>query len=117
MTVVPRAYWEADRSTELADYTVGGLLADRARTHPDRLALIGVRHGTTEEVRLSYAQLYDEACRVAAALSGLTERRASLRSGHRMSSSGRSCSTAPHWREWFWWRSIRRCVKRSWSTR
>jgi fatty-acyl-CoA synthase len=74
MTVVQRAYWEADRSVELVDYTVGGLLADRARTCPDRVAVIGVRHGTGETVRLTYGQLFDEAARVATALSRLTER-------------------------------------------
>jgi fatty-acyl-CoA synthase len=74
MTAVHRAYWEADRSVELVDFTVGGLLADRARTHPDRLAVAGVRHGTGEHVRLTYAQMFDEAGRVATALSGLAER-------------------------------------------
>lgn len=78
MTVLHRAYWEADRSVELVDYTVGGLLADRARRHPDRVAVIGVRHGSAEPVRLSYFQLYDEACRVATALAGLAERGSSV---------------------------------------
>ncbi|OHV05445.1 class I adenylate-forming enzyme family protein [Mycobacterium talmoniae] len=69
-----RAYWEADRGMSLVDVTVGELLADRARAHPDRIALIGVRHGTHETVRLTYADLLDEACRVAVALSQLAER-------------------------------------------
>lgn len=69
-----RAFWENDRSGELVDFTVGGLLADRARTHPDRIAIMGVRHGTGEQIRLTYAQLFDEACRTATALSSLAER-------------------------------------------
>lgn len=73
MTVLERAYWQADTSVELVDYTVGGLLADRAGTHPERVAVIGVRHGTGERVRLTYGALFDEACRVAAALSRLAE--------------------------------------------
>ncbi len=73
MTVLERAYWQADTSVELGDFTVGGLLADRARTHPERVAVVGVRHGTGERVRLTYAELFDEACRVAAALSKLAE--------------------------------------------
>jgi fatty-acyl-CoA synthase len=74
MTVLERAYWQADTSVGLVDCTVGGLLAERARTHPDRVAIVGVRHGTGERVRLTYAELFDEACRVAVALSGLAER-------------------------------------------
>jgi fatty-acyl-CoA synthase len=73
MTVLERAHWQADTSVELVDFTVGGLLADRARAHPDRVAFVGVRHGTGELVRLTYAELFDEACRVAAALSKLAE--------------------------------------------
>lgn len=69
-----RASWGADRGVALVDFTVGGLLSDRARVHPDRIALIGVRHGTDEKVRLTYAQLFNDACRVATALSRLTER-------------------------------------------
>jgi fatty-acyl-CoA synthase len=74
MAVLERAYWQADTSIELVELTIGGLLADRARTYPDRVAVIGVRHGTAEKVRLTYAQLFDEACRTATALSRLTER-------------------------------------------
>ena len=69
-----RAYWEADRAVELVDFTVGGLLADRARNHPDRVAVVGMRHGTADQVRKTYAELFDDACRVATALSRLTER-------------------------------------------
>jgi fatty-acyl-CoA synthase len=66
--------WEADRSVDLVDFTVGKLLADRAKAHPDRVAIVGVRHGTGEHVRLTYEQLHHEACRVASALAGLAER-------------------------------------------
>ena len=68
------ASWDADRSVDLVDFTVGELLADRANAHPDRVAIVGVRHGTGEQVRLTYGQLHDEACRVACALAGLAER-------------------------------------------
>jgi fatty-acyl-CoA synthase len=66
--------WEADRSVDLVDFTVGKLLADRAKAHPDRVAIVGVHHGTGEQVRLTYEQLDHEACRVASALAGLAER-------------------------------------------
>jgi fatty-acyl-CoA synthase/long-chain acyl-CoA synthetase len=69
-----QASWDADRSVDLVDFTVGELLADRANAHPDRVAIVGVRHGTGEQVRLTYAQLHDEASRVACALTGLAER-------------------------------------------
>lgn len=75
MTTGPqRAYWPADRSTELVDLTVGELLAERASCDPQRTALIGTRHGSATPVRLTYAELFVEACRVATALAGLTER-------------------------------------------
>lgn len=61
----------ADTSVPLVDTTVGGLLLDRAAEHPDRLALVGTRHGTGEAARLTYAELRDEACRVATALAKL----------------------------------------------
>jgi fatty-acyl-CoA synthase/long-chain acyl-CoA synthetase len=73
MAVLERACWQADTNVELVDFTVGGLLADRARAHPDGVALVGVRHGSGETVRLTYGQLFDEAGRVATALSRLTE--------------------------------------------
>lgn len=68
MSFLPR-----DASVDLVDYTVGGLLEERSRTHADRTALVGTRHGDGEEVRLTYAQLYDESGRVATALSRFTE--------------------------------------------
>jgi fatty-acyl-CoA synthase len=67
-----RSFLPADTSTELVDYTVGGLLAQRARTHPDVLALVGRRHDDAVEVRLTYEELFAEACRVASALASMT---------------------------------------------
>ncbi|MGK2853618.1 MAG: class I adenylate-forming enzyme family protein, partial [Microbacteriaceae bacterium] len=67
------AHLPADESAELIDLTVGQLLAQRAQTHAGQLALVGVRHDGSP-ARLTYAQLYDEAARVATALSALTER-------------------------------------------
>jgi fatty-acyl-CoA synthase len=69
-----RASWEADRSVDLVDITVGELLTDRAKQHPDRAAIVGVRHGTREQVRLTYGQLHQEAARVATALARVAER-------------------------------------------
>ncbi|MFK4040119.1 class I adenylate-forming enzyme family protein [Nonomuraea wenchangensis] len=65
--------WPRDTSVALIDHTVGSLLAERARTHADTLALVGHAHGTGEERRLSYAQLYAEARQVAAGLAKLAE--------------------------------------------
>jgi fatty-acyl-CoA synthase/long-chain acyl-CoA synthetase len=64
----------ADRSTELVDLTVGELLAERARRHPHRTALIGTRHGTATPARLTYGEVFVEACRVATALARMTDR-------------------------------------------
>jgi len=72
--ILRQAYWAADESVSLVDSTVGGLLAERADSHADRLALVGVRHDDCAEVRLSFAELYDEAGRVATALCALAER-------------------------------------------
>jgi len=72
--VLAHAYRPADESATLSDLTVGELLVVRAQQHPDRLAVIGVRHDDGAEVRLTYAQLHAEAGRVATALSGLAER-------------------------------------------
>ncbi|MFX9552229.1 AMP-binding protein, partial [Acinetobacter baumannii] len=55
------------------DLTVGQLLKERASEFPDRVALIGARHGSDTVERLTYAQLYQEADRVCAALSAETE--------------------------------------------
>lgn len=60
----------ADTSVALDEVTVGGLLARQAAAHPDRLALVGTSHSGAA-VRLTYAQLYEEACRVATGLSRL----------------------------------------------
>lgn len=59
------SYLPADTSVELVDLTVPALLAERAASYPDRIALVGTRHGDGAEVRLTYAELYDEAQRVA----------------------------------------------------
>lgn len=67
------AHLAADRSVALVDYTVGGLLALRASEFGDREALVGVRHGVEVLERLTYAELFDEAARVANALSRLAE--------------------------------------------
>ncbi|BBY25752.1 class I adenylate-forming enzyme family protein [Mycobacterium stomatepiae] len=66
------SYLEADASIALEDYTVGALLAARARTHGAVTALVGRAHGDGAEVRLTYRELFDEACRVATALARLT---------------------------------------------
>ncbi|GAA3543646.1 AMP-binding protein [Mycolicibacterium helvum] len=69
----PRAYRPADRAVPLVGHTIGELLGIRAGEHPDREAVIGVRHGTDRIERLTYAELLDEADRVAAALAVLVE--------------------------------------------
>jgi fatty-acyl-CoA synthase len=68
------AQWNADRSVDLVDVTVGRLLIERAHQHPERTAIVGVRHGWGGQERLSYAALLDEATRVADALLKLTPR-------------------------------------------
>jgi len=72
--LLQRAHWPADRSADLVDFTVGGLLAQRADSHADRTAIVGIRHDDGAQVRLSYADLYDQAGRVATALHELAER-------------------------------------------
>jgi fatty-acyl-CoA synthase len=69
-----QAYWPADDSATLVDFTVGGLLAQRAQSHADQPAIVGVRHDDGADARLNYADLYDEAGRVATALCALAER-------------------------------------------
>jgi fatty-acyl-CoA synthase len=70
---VTTSYLPADSSVPLVEYTVGGLLAERARTHADHLALVGTRHGDGAPVRLTYAELLTEALHVATALSNVAE--------------------------------------------
>lgn len=67
------AFVAADRSVPLVDDTVGGLLAARASQHPGRDALVGARHGSSATHRLTYAQLMEEASRVAAALMSVAD--------------------------------------------
>src|ERR1700738_2614298 len=69
-----RAQWNADRSVDLVDVTVGRLLIERARPHPARPAIVGVRHGSGLPERLSYRLLLEEATQVAEALLSLTPR-------------------------------------------
>ncbi|MFI6998205.1 class I adenylate-forming enzyme family protein [Nocardia sp. NPDC050175] len=66
------SYWARDDSVPLSDHTVGSLLAERAEHHGGTVALVGTPHGTTELHRYTYAQLYDEALRVASALAAIT---------------------------------------------
>jgi fatty-acyl-CoA synthase len=73
-SVLRRAHWAADDSIDLVEFTVGGLLAERADSHGDQVAIVGVRHDDGAEIRLSYADLYDEAGRVATVLGTLAER-------------------------------------------
>jgi fatty-acyl-CoA synthase/long-chain acyl-CoA synthetase len=67
------SYWAADDSVPLSDHTVGSLLAERARSHPDTVAVAGTWHGGSEPQRLTYRELHEAARRVAAALIELTE--------------------------------------------
>ncbi len=67
------SFWPRDTSVPLIEHTVGSLLAERAVTHADSLALVGSAHGTGEERRLTYRELYAEARRVAAGLRLLAE--------------------------------------------
>lgn len=60
--------WPKDDSAALVDHTVGSLLTERATEQPDALALVGTAHGTEDERRLTYAELYAEASQVAHAL-------------------------------------------------
>jgi fatty-acyl-CoA synthase len=65
------SFWAADRGVDLVQASVGALLAQRSASHPDRLALVGNRHGSGEPARLTYRQLYAESSGVASALSQL----------------------------------------------
>ncbi|PJE05992.1 class I adenylate-forming enzyme family protein [Mycobacterium sp.] len=66
--------WDADRSIDLIDVTVGRLLIERAQQHPDRTAIVGIRHRTGLRERMTYRALLDEATLVADALLNLTPR-------------------------------------------
>ncbi len=69
-STTPLAILPADTSYDLVDTTVGGLLAQQADAHPDRLALVGTSIDGGA-VRLTYRELYDEAARVATGISRL----------------------------------------------
>jgi fatty-acyl-CoA synthase len=66
------AYLVADTSTDLIDVTVGQLLVDQAARFPTRTALVGTSHDGSD-TRLTYAELLDEASRVATALRRLAD--------------------------------------------
>lgn len=66
------SYWAADDSLPLVDHTAGTLLAEVARNHSGATALAGTPHGGSQVRRLTYEELYDEARRVAIALTELT---------------------------------------------
>ncbi|GLZ49090.1 putative fatty-acid-CoA ligase [Actinomycetospora sp. NBRC 106375] len=59
--------WDADDAVDLAEATIADLVRDRAREHPDVLALVGVRHDGSA-LRASYTELLTAAREVAAGL-------------------------------------------------
>jgi len=61
-----------EETVDLVEETVGALLVRRADEVPHRDAIIGVAHDASP-VRLTYADLLDEARRIAAALAAITE--------------------------------------------
>jgi fatty-acyl-CoA synthase len=63
----------ADTSVDLVELTVPALLRQRAAEYPNRVALVGARHGDGASVRLTYAELLAEAEKVATALSAIAE--------------------------------------------
>lgn len=71
------SYLPADTSHPLVELTVGALLAERAAEFGDRLALVGTRHGDgppeARRVRMTWSEVYDEACRIATGLRGLAD--------------------------------------------
>jgi fatty-acyl-CoA synthase/long-chain acyl-CoA synthetase len=69
-----QSYWAADRSVDLVQASVGQVLAQRSAERPNLTALVGTRHGFGEHVRITYGQLYEEATRVATALSRIATR-------------------------------------------
>lgn len=60
--------WPLDDSVPLTGHAVGSLLAERAAERAEELALVGTRHGSGTEWRLTYAELHAEATDVARAL-------------------------------------------------
>jgi len=67
------SYWAAEDGVALIEHTVGSLLRERAVSHAEVVAVIGTEHGSGNELRLTYAELYDRASRVASALVAITE--------------------------------------------
>ena len=72
-SVLRRAHRPADDSAALVDLTVGAVTGAAGGQPRRATAIVGVRHDGSP-ARLTYAQLYDEAARVATALSALAER-------------------------------------------
>lgn len=66
--MLTESYLRADTAVSLIDDTVGSLLAKRAAEFPDRLALVGTRHGDGAEVRLTWAEVHEEAQLIASGL-------------------------------------------------
>ncbi|MDT7639745.1 MAG: fatty-acyl-CoA synthase [Pseudonocardiales bacterium] len=66
------SWWPADRSIPLTGHTVGSLLAERAGQLPDTVALVATGHDGQPR-RYSYAELYEQARRIAAGLLELAE--------------------------------------------
>lgn len=71
--LLTESYWPIDDSVPLSEHTLGSLLQERAQQFPDTVAVIANAHGTGQERRLTYQELYDEAQRVAAAILELVE--------------------------------------------
>jgi fatty-acyl-CoA synthase/long-chain acyl-CoA synthetase len=67
------SHWPKDESVPLIDHTVGSLLAERSGTHADTVAIVGMAHGSGEERRITYRELYREARGAAAGLLRLAE--------------------------------------------
>ncbi len=67
-SVLETSLWPPDESVPLIEPTVGGLLVERARQHPDVTALVGTRHGSGAQQRWTYAELLADARRVSGGL-------------------------------------------------
>lgn len=63
-----RAEWRGQADIDLVERTLGSVLVERADEHPDRAALVGVPHGADQYRTWTYAQLLDDARRVAGGL-------------------------------------------------
>lgn len=63
-----RADWRGQTNIDLVQRTLGSVLVERAEQHPDRAALVGVPHGGDQYLTWTYAQLLEDARRVAGGL-------------------------------------------------